>query len=438
MIGALAAAALALAAPAPPQVAVSARPGSQAETTIAASPTDPAVLLAASNTARGDTFGTLAYTSTDAGATWTTSEPFPSDGKSCAIGDPVVAIDDTGRELAGYLTTPCADSEFEAKISLYVSTRVGPAEPWTPVLVADPAAGSNDKPALAWDVSPASPHHGRAYLAWNRIVRNRLALMLSHSDDGGATWSAPAPLAPAAGGGAFFVGLAVAPTGELYADWVDGVRQIQVARSADGGDSFGPAVFAGGTAGLPSLNCRLNGIGIPAQSHRCVTPSPSIVAGPDKVVVAYAAAGSNGAQLDVRVIAFDLALQPLGRAVRAHPADGKVAADQFQPVLALDAHSGLLWLCFYDTRGDRTRRTVRFVCTASRDGQTWVVPATAASVRSNETRRPASGFQFGDYQGLAVGADGVAHPIWTDSRALARLGEEIYTTALAPALLGFG
>ena len=56
-------------------------------------------------------------------------------------------------------------------------------------------------------------------------------------------------------------------------------------------------------------------------------------------------------------------------------------------------------------------------------------PFHAASVSSNETRAGADAREYGDYEGLAV-ANGVAHPIWTDSRDLARRGEEIYTAAL--------
>jgi hypothetical protein len=47
-----------------------------------------------------------------------------------------------------------------------------------------------------------------------------------------------------------------------------------------------------------------------------------------------------------------------------------------------------------------------------------------ASVHSDETQAGAR--QYGYYEGLAV-ANGVAHPMWTDTRRLAELQEEIYT-----------
>ena len=75
-----------------------------------------------------------------------------------------------------------------------------------------------------------------------------------------------------------------------------------------------------------------------------------------------------------------------------------------------------------------------YSCTASWDGAaTWATPVAAASVASDETQPGAAkgerGRLYGDYEGLAA-AGGVAHPIWTDSRKLQTLQEEIYTARL--------
>jgi len=71
-----------------------------------------------------------------------------------------------------------------------------------------------------------------------------------------------------------------------------------------------------------------------------------------------------------------------------------------------------------------------YSCTRSADGgRSWSKVVRAASVASDETGRRAGPLQYGDYDGLAA-AGGIAHPIWTDSRRLARLSEEIYTAAL--------
>src|SRR5205807_515579 len=89
-----------------------------------------------------------------------------------------------------------------------------------------------------------------------------------------------------------------------------------------------------------------------------------------------------------------------------------------------------------DTSGGRTRTKAFFSCAVSRNGgSTWTRPVRVASAASDETQPGAR--QYGYYQGLAV-ANGVAHPIWTDTRRLAERQEEIYTTRVTRADLARG
>ena len=75
---------------------------------------------------------------------------------------------------------------------------------------------------------------------------------------------------------------------------------------------------------------------------------------------------------------------------------------------------------------------MRYTCAVSRDGgSSWSQTVRAASVFSNETQKGAS-YEYGYYQGL-VASHGIAHPIWTDTRKLPALNEEIYTVRLAEA-----
>jgi len=308
------------------------------------------------------------------------------------------------------------------------------------VRVAGPlSVGSNDKPTLAWDASPASPFRGRAYVAWSRIrTVTNTQLLAAHSDDGGATWTTPVQIeSPALWPSDLFASLAVAPSGDLYVAWTNISHAVFVARSSDGGGSFGPAATVQADTFFANV-CYFLRIStpVPAQSRRCVTTTPTVVARAGGVTVVYTAPASDGRGLDILARTYDPLLRPRSRTVRVNPPDGKTASDQFEPVAALDRRTNLIWVCFYDTKDDPTRDSVRFSCTASSDGVRWRAPRAVASVRSNETRAPATRFQYGDYQGLAVGNDGVAHAIWTDSRDLRRRGEEIYTTALTAAHLG--
>ncbi len=479
----LAAGLAALAAPAaatpPPfaQVDVSHAKGLQAEVAIAIDPENDQVLLAGSNSlGDGSRSFSRVYSSVDGGATWRSSPgppPVRSHGSArCSFGDPTVAIGRGGRQYYGFLTAPCRLQDrapsgggrgergrvglgLDApRVSFEVSVRAGPFGAWTTAAVF-PARSFrfDDKPALAVDVSAASPHVDRVYAAWSKTVlrghagRPKTEIALTSSDDGGAIWSKPT----VASAGPrdeppVFATVALDRAGTIYLAWTDNRQQVWLDRSADGGRTFGRDLLVDSARGLAGRSCDTAGVSVPAQRRRCITPVPTITVddregSPLRVYVTYSAAGSDGHEQDVFVAAFDAALAPLlgaraGVRHRVNPQDAGFASDQFMPISAVDRASGRLWLCYYDSNVDRRGERTVFTCTASADGgATWAVPVRAASTASNMTVAAASFFQYGDYQGLAV-ANGVAHPIWTDSRDLATLQEEVYTTVLTEAELG--
>jgi hypothetical protein len=444
------------------EVNVSHLRGVQAEVAIAADPAQPSVLLAASNSIDFESFASLGnlmrtYSSADGGATWTLGpgpKPTPYGGKKrCNAGDPAPAIDATGRQYLAFLASACLsiDSildigrEFDAA-RLEVATRASAADPWT-VSQVYPVRSKrfDDKPAIAIDRSPASAHAGRVYVAWTRFTpRSKPAprkalVVLSHSDDSGATWSVPVAVPDSAQDAmsfASFASIAIDASGTVFVSWTTVTRFLLVDRSTDGGDHFGTDVVVGEAAGLPAGACDQPGsFGVPAQLKRCITSTPSVLVdsrtgAPERVYVTYATPDATGRAQDVVIRAFDPLLTPLDAVHAVHPLDAK--RDQFLPAAAVD-EAGRVWVCFYDTAADKTRHSARYSCTASVDGgETWAAPRPVASVASDETRYPAYSFQYGDYEGLAV-AGGVAHPIWTDSRDLRTRGEEIYTTTLTAA-----
>jgi hypothetical protein len=98
---------------------------------------------------------------------------------------------------------------------------------------------------------------------------------------------------------------------------------------------------------------------------------------------------------------------------------------------AVDQSDGTLWLCFYDTAGDPSQTKAWFSCSVSADGgRSFAGPLRVAGASSDESLPGAR--QFGYYQGVAA-ANGVAHPVWTDTRRLATLKEEIYTARVTKA-----
>jgi hypothetical protein len=439
--GAVVLATAASAAPAP-EVDVSNLPGPQTNATITIDPRNDKVLLAASNSLLEAT--ERLYSSTDGGATWQSTTAFPPIRRvntTCAS-DPSVAIDLTGRQYFSFVrATPCSSNGV---YRVYVMSRAGANAPWSrPVLVAPlRTARLDDKPTIAVDNSPVSSHEGRVYVAWAHVSRRIVySIELSHSDDRGRTWSRPVKV-NRVGDELNYASIGIARNGTVYVGWTDSQHyEVDIARSTDGGRRFGPQVRAAAFEVIPIPHCGI-GIVVRADPRSCIQADPTVSVDASggrysgRVYVSYTGTdftGDGGAA----VTTFDSRLRPIAgyplldhHRVVARAADGP-RSDQFWAQSTVDQSDGAVWLCFYDTAGDQAGKRVSYSCTLSRDGgQTWSSPAHAASAPSDETQPGAR--QYGYYQGVAA-AGGVAHPIWTDTRDLSLLDEEIYTAALAEA-----
>jgi hypothetical protein len=427
-----------------PQVDVSNLAGPQTNATVTLDPRNPEVLLAGSNSFLEGT--QRIYSSTDGGSTWQTTITVrpPADNETACPSDPAVAIDLTGRQYYSYdVATPC---NAQGTSRVYVLARSGPKAAWSaPVLVASlGGARFDDKPTIAVDASPVSPHRNRVYVAWTRVARNTSSnIVLSSSDDGGRTWSSPVNVTRKSGDDFTYASVAVARNGSVYVAWTDESHyEIRITRSTDGGRHFGPAQRAAAFETIPIPHCGI-GIVVPAEPRSCIQANPVVAVDTSagryagRVYVSYTGTnftGDEGAALTT----FDSRLRPLaGYPLRGihrlvAPTPAPTRADEFWAQSAIDRSNGALWLCFYDTLGDRTGKKARYTCTVSRDGGlSWSRTVPAASVYSDETQKGAA-YEYGFYQGLAA-AGGIAHPIWTDTRRLKTLGEEIYTTRLAEA-----
>lgn len=243
-----------------------------------------------------------------------------------------------------------------------------------------------------------------------------------------------------------FAGVATAPNGDLYVTWIDdhvrlkggqhsqlASERVLIARSTDGGEHFSrPVLVAEPMRTAPS--CRTGSWSIPASPDLAVSAAPTVLVDQarDRVDVVFDHFGCNGS-LDVSLASFSTTLSGRPTQRQVNPPDGRSPSDQFLPAAAYERQTGDLWVCYYDTRADPQRQRARFDCQLSTDGgRTFGEPVAAASTSSDETAAGAThggGRDYGDYESV-VAANGTAHPFWTDSRQLARLGEEIYTTTL--------
>ncbi len=104
------------------------------------------------------------------------------------------------------------------------------------------------------------PDTGDLVVTWNDDRNGNVNIWLSRSTDGGATFSNPIHVNDVARGDQFQPTVAVAPGGTVVVSWFDRradpenrLADVYVARSADGGRTFGPAVRVSTQRFDPSL-----------------------------------------------------------------------------------------------------------------------------------------------------------------------------------------
>jgi ABC-type dipeptide/oligopeptide/nickel transport system permease subunit len=412
--------------------AISRAPGAQTEVAVAVAPDDPQRFFAASNDSVLPQI--RVYDSPDGGRTWTSRLGPSLTASTCAWGDPAVALAPGGRQYVAFVDKSICRKGIGLTPYLVVASRAGPNAAWIVRRVAPPAIrdGFDDKPAIAVDGA------GRAYVAWSRLLSPTYeTTVLSSSVDGGRTWSTPhvvdrklsSPqwVSAAVGGGA------------LYLAGVDARLGVWLARSADGGRHF-TVRQAAPLAVNNAANCVRSGKYLFAQQAiSCLGTNPTVTVGRGRTYVTYATLSPNQTW-DVGVAVFDAKLGLLWRG-RIGPAEQK-PADQFWPTSAVDAQTGELWACFYDTTGDSERKQAWFLCSRSQDGRHWAPPVRVSRQPDNafvlwaDAIRAGFGddIAYGSYPGLAAAA-GVAHPMWIDARDRSHLDQEIFTARLPSASL---
>jgi hypothetical protein len=424
----------------PRQVDLSRAQGAQTEASIAIDPTDPSVLLAASQ--NGFTCSVRVYSSRDGGRSWRSTKVATPDaaptsrapawrGHICA-GNEWVGIDAMGGQ---YLAFVAGDDALAPRgWTLFFARRDGSAARWgRPVRVGGGDAGHDDKPMLLVDTAPTSPYRGTIYVGWtHQLADGTRAVLVAHSVDGGRTWSGPARV-----GDGWGVHLALSRTGSLDAAWMGSGGMLELGRSADGGDSFTPPRPFLSLLRYPEFGAGL----VPAMRRQAVKLNPSLDVDRSSGRFAgrlYAAASvPSAAGRVIKLAVFDsgerkLFVRDLG------PTRSHVSRDAFNPAVAVDQNSGTVWLCFYLTGTGKARILASYSCSSSRDGgMHWSTIRAVASVASNETQ--ARGFrtptgidsEYASYEGLAA-AHGSAYAVWTDTRRLKVLREEIYGARLRP------
>src|SRR5256712_13015327 len=252
----------------------------EVEPDVAVDPNDPAVVVAVFQEGRFDQSGGCVAPgfapSGDGGLTWTAGSlpglTVAASGPFDRASDPAVAIGADGAVYAQ--TLPFDVQDCRSAIAVERSDDHGLTFN-APVLVQDDSSCSvfNDKPWIAVDTFPASPHHGRVYSVWDRIEPAGQPISLRYSDDRGETWSAlVAVSSPFFPGGIGVIPL-VRPNGDLtlvYAPVGTASAEEVAQTSHDGGLTFASPVTIGRFAGSDPAGLAA-GHGLPAPGPDPVT-----------------------------------------------------------------------------------------------------------------------------------------------------------------------
>lgn len=376
-------------------------------------------------------------TSRDGGRTWTTGElpglTRAAGGAFERAGDHVVAF---GPDGAAVVATTAFDGQLkpDKRSAIAVIRSADGGSTWgRPSLVVDDHDLNvfNDNPAVAVDTFASSPHRGRIYVAWIRerihIHRFSSPIVLSRSDDGGATWSGLTPLSfpPDNGQGTQVV---VRPDGRVSVLWQrfgfqGGVQEV-VRTSNDGGTTFGPPVRISDVRWRESPGMR-TGFGIASAAVDPIT-GRMFVAWQDS---RFRTGGLNDAVLVASGDGIHWTVPaPVGRP------PGEPLADHLTPDVS--AYGGAVAVTFLgrpllrgrpgnfvDERyAGSTDGGATFGCVAS------IGPPT--DIRFAALAFPGRSRFLGDYMGVSLTAAG-AHAVWARAYGVAGGGRDPHQTIWA-------
>lgn len=400
---------------------------------------NPNVIVAACNNNTGSGGQTQIY-STDGGSTWNqTTLPLMDDDFHS---DP--AVDFTSDGTAWSLAIGFDADHYALRVRAFHSEKDAQGNNdysrWVPA--GTPSGGHTraDK-ALMWiDHSATSPFRDTIYAIWNFERHTYVSRRPP-----GFSWSGPIQVSgtetksPSNGGD-----IKANSSGDVFAFWPSGTKEIYLAKSTNGGNTFSTPIKIASTIGsyqigVPAFNgdgsllphrpllytsggtyrtstknhvyvawMDLNQDGCSAPcpySGSCPNPSPSC-----KTRIWFSRSTDGG-----------LTWEPKRMLMNQQSAN-----DQFNPRLNVDEATGELTVIYYDTILDPNRlQTHVFAQHSTTDGASWSDPVQVTTMPSDETNGTLS-IQYGDYNGIA-GYAGVVFPSWTDRRNSI---EEIWTARL--------
>jgi hypothetical protein len=325
--------------------------------------------------------------SLDGGLTWSPNVLMDRVNPNRRQSDPWLAVDASDRLYYARL-------EYAADLrqdGVMVSRSDDGGASWGPIADVDDRSGFADKESLASD------GNGSLYVAYDDVdrVNNVTDIRFTRSRDGGMTWSATTAVVDAPGGVVAPV-IAPRPNGTVYVAWWDvAAGNIMVDVSRDRGATWGADVRVNavpGSAWWDDVNAYWR-LSLPSAA---TNGSGSLfVAWPDR---------GNG-DLDIVVARSDDGGATWSTPMRVN--DDTSGRDQWMVALAVDGRD-VLHAAWVD---NRTGNLNVFYANSTDGGETW-----SSNVRVTTQETPNTTVRPGDYLGLAADDDGTVYVVWTDGR----------------------
>ena len=421
---------------------------SQSEASLARRPAD-GLLCASWN---DPTLGVAFSSSGSGGIDWQTPSAFPSYCHDVCTYDVINEVCSCQMKCSGYRS----DSDVRYSIrdqQFYISMLSGFPTPGvvvhaTPTCLAGSLTTTRpffvagvlpDKPMMAIDNWPSSPHFGRIYVVFRDAGHQKL--YLKWSDDAGSTWlpsglicapesgfAEPYPAGYSAMAGVHGPWPTVTPSGDLYVAWVrwegtygSGLMDIQVSHADVHSPSFpqqatftmlSSPLTTGMSPHDPASNCSA-----PTVHDVALVPSPQIEAdeaGFLHMVYVHGTVEGGTDHSNVYYSRFDGTSWKSETRLNADSGH----ADQFMPTLIVNK-DGAVVVYWYDTRNEGSGRSTQIYKRVSRNrGLTWnpeVVVSDAAGLLTTDDNDPDCN-TLGDYN-TADGDQTGDYMIWGDTRA---------------------
>ncbi len=448
------------------------------ETAVAVDPNNPAHLLAGSNDTElvsGKAKTALGYyTSFDGGRTWLNGQ-VPNAGFA-QTADPAVGFDSLGNAYYAIIAFDLGLGGQALGGAIQVSRSSDGGQTFeTPVTVEESTSDAifEDKPYLVVDTNPGSPFLNSVYIVWTRFHFNSAdsylesPIFFSASRDGGRTWSSPMEISGNNRAVCTFSGTplpydgrckenqfgspVVGADGTLFVAFENGQAlndgnfrsQYLVVKSSDGGTTWNPPVRASDIIrdGVSDYPINVNGRQTLSNSQFRVNSAGNLSIDPTRgTLFVVWSDNRNGTATDTNTDVF-IASSSDGGATWSSPRDIALSGDQFYPWGAVGP-DGTLNVSFMDRSYDpaNSKYGITLARLPIRGSGTLQRVDTGLSdpnhARWFSSRTNGKTTFLGDYTGLAVGSDGVAHPVWTDMRRVVSVrditgtNEDIFAAAV--------